>query len=133
MLRKCCNGGAFPGCNGTLGASKSGPDPDTVLTLTNIAMSSFSSDQVNRIAQLARLKTDEEKSAYFAGHLTRILDLVEQMNRIDTENIEPMAHPQDSNLRLRADEVTAENRREDYQAIAPMAENGLYLVPRVIE
>lgn len=96
-------------------------------------MSSFSSDQVNRIARLARLQTDEEKSAYFAGHLTRILDLVEQMNRIETDDIEPMAHPQDAHLRLRDDEVTAENRREDFQAIAPAAEHGLYLVPRVIE
>ena len=96
-------------------------------------MSSINSAQVTHIARLARLKTDEETSAYFAGHLTRILDLLEQMNRIDTESIDPMAHPQDVHLRLREDRVTAENRREDYQTIAPMTENGLYLVPRVIE
>ncbi len=96
-------------------------------------MSSINSEQVTHIARLARLKTDEEKSAYFAGHLTRILDLLEQMNRIDTESVEPMAHPQDVHLRLRGDHVTAKSRREDYQAIAPLADNGLYLVPRVIE
>ena len=96
-------------------------------------MSSINSDQVTHIARLARLKTDEEKSAYFAGHLTRILDLLEQMNRIDTESVEPMAHPQDVHLRLRDDHVTAIDRREEYQAIAPLTENGLYRVPRVIE
>ena len=96
-------------------------------------MSSINSEQVTHIARLARLKTDEEKSDYFAGHLTRILNLLEQMNRIDTESVEPMAHPQDVHLRLREDHVTAESRREDYQAIAPLADNGLYLVPRVIE
>ena len=96
-------------------------------------MSSISSEQVTQIARLARLKTDEEKSTYFAGHLTRILDLLEQMNRIDTESIEPMAHPQNVHLRLREDTVTSNTCREDYQAIAPLAENGLYLVPRVIE
>lgn len=96
-------------------------------------MSSISSEQVTRIARLARLKTDENKSAYFADHLTRILDLVEQMNRVDTDSIEPMAHPQDVHLRLREDDVTAKDRREDYLAVAPSAEKGLYLVPRVIE
>jgi aspartyl-tRNA(Asn)/glutamyl-tRNA(Gln) amidotransferase subunit C len=94
---------------------------------------SISSDQVTYIAHLARLRTDEEKSAYFAGHLSRIMDLVEQMNNIDTTDIEPMAHPRDGALRLREDVVTAENRRDDYQAIAPAAQDGLYLVPRVIE
>lgn len=94
---------------------------------------SISSDQVTYIARLARLRTNEEKSTYFAGHLSRIMDLVEQMNQIDTDHIEPMAHPQDGVLRLREDMVTAENLRDDYQSIAPAAQDGLYLVPRVIE
>ena len=94
---------------------------------------SISSDQINHIARLARLKTDPEKSEYYAGQLSRIMDLVEQMNKIDIGDIEPMSHPQDAALRLRADEVTAENHREDFQSIAPDAHNGLYLVPKVIE
>ena len=94
---------------------------------------SISSEQIDHIARLARLKTDPEKSEYYAGQLSRIMDLVEQMNRIDIGDIEPMSHPQDAALRLRDDEVTAENRREAYQAIAPDAQDGLYLVPRVIE
>lgn len=94
---------------------------------------SISSEQIDHIARLARLKTDPEKSEYYAGQLSRIMDLVEQMNRIDIGDIEPMSHPQDVALRLRDDEVTAENQREAYQAIAPDAQDGLYLVPRVIE
>jgi aspartyl-tRNA(Asn)/glutamyl-tRNA(Gln) amidotransferase subunit C len=94
---------------------------------------SISSDQVTHIARLARLKTDPEKSEYFATHLSRIMDLVEQMNQIDTTGIEPMSHPQDVALRMRDDEVTAENLRDRYQEIAPAAKDGLYLVPKVIE
>jgi aspartyl-tRNA(Asn)/glutamyl-tRNA(Gln) amidotransferase subunit C len=94
---------------------------------------SISSDQITHIARLARLKTDPEKSEYFAQHLSRIMDLVEQMNEIETDGIEPMSHPQDAALRLREDTVTAENQREQYQALAPVARDGLYLVPKVIE
>ena len=94
---------------------------------------SISSDQITHIARLARLKTDPEKSEYFAQHLSRIMDLVEQMNQVDTDGIEPMSHPQDAALRLREDIVTAENQREQYQSLAPAARDGLYLVPKVIE
>ena len=94
---------------------------------------SISSEEVTHIAKLARLKTDAEKSEYYATQLSRIMNLVEQMNQIDTSNIEPMSHPQDAALRLRADEVTAENHRKEYQALAPAARDGLYLVPKVIE
>jgi aspartyl-tRNA(Asn)/glutamyl-tRNA(Gln) amidotransferase subunit C len=94
---------------------------------------SISSDQITHIARLARLKTDQEKSEYFARHLSRIMDLVEQMNKIDTDGIEPMSHPQDAALRLREDIVTAENQREQYQSLAPASRDGLYLVPKVIE
>ena len=94
---------------------------------------SITREQVAHIAHLARLKTDPEEAEFYAGQLSRILALVEQMNRIDTDGVAPMSHPQESPLRLRDDRVTAENRREEYQQIAPSAEHGLYLVPRVIE
>ena len=94
---------------------------------------SITSEQITHIARLARLKTDPEKSEYFAMHLSRIMDLVEQMNQIDTDGVEPMSHPQDAALRLRDDVVTAENQRDRYQSLAPEARDGLYLVPRVIE
>ena len=94
---------------------------------------SISGEQIQYIARLARLKTDPEEAGFYAEQLTRIMNLVEEMNKIDTEGIEPMAHPQDTSLRLRADEVTAENLREEYQNIAPATAQGLYLVPKVIE
>ncbi len=94
---------------------------------------SITTDDVYRIARLARLRTDDDEAAGYAENLSRILDLVEQMNAVDTDGIEPMAHPRDVSLRLRADEVTESSRRDELLAIAPAAESGLYLVPKVIE
>jgi aspartyl-tRNA(Asn)/glutamyl-tRNA(Gln) amidotransferase subunit C len=94
---------------------------------------SITSEQITHIARLARLKVDPDQAEFYADQLSRILELVEQMNRIDADDITPMSHPQDVALRLRDDEVTAENLREQYQQIAPATEQGLYLVPRVIE
>mgnify|MGYP001005772888 CR=1 FL=1 len=75
---------------------------------------------------------DEEGSA-LETDLGNILDLVDQLGAADTDSVEPMAHPLNAVQRLRADEVTETNQREAFQAIAPATENGLYLVPRVIE
>lgn len=61
------------------------------------------------------------------------MNLVEQMDAVDTENVSPMAHPQDAFQRLREDTVTEENQREHFQKNAPAVEDGLYLVPQVIE
>ena len=94
---------------------------------------SITPENINHISRLARLKTDDEKSGFYAEQLSRIMELVEQMNRIDTQGIEPMSHPQDAALRLRADDITKENLRDKLQAIAPEAEDGFYLVPKVIE
>mgnify|MGYP001468082052 FL=1 len=55
------------------------------------------------------------------------------MQAVDTEGVEPLAHPLEATQRLRADVVSETNQREAYQAIAPAVENGLYLVPKVIE
>jgi len=97
---------------------------------------SISSEQIARIAHLARLATAPAEAIEYAAQLSRILELVEQMNRIDTTGVEPLAHPQElaqAALRLRDDTVTEGDRRADYQRLAPAAEDGLYLVPRVIE
>lgn len=88
---------------------------------------------VEKIAHLARLAIREDDIPGYAENLSNILDLVEQMNAVDTAGIEPMAHPQDATQRLREDEVTEENRREAYQKVAPQVEDGLFLVPKVIE
>ncbi len=90
-------------------------------------------DEVERIAHLARLRIDPDDIPEYARNLSQILDLVEQMNAVDTEGVTPMAHPIEMVQRLRPDEVTEENQREKLQSVAPAVENGLFLVPRVIE
>lgn len=94
---------------------------------------SLGPDDVKQIAHLARLQIDEQNIDGYASSLSNILDMVEQMNEVDTTDVQPMAHPMDVAQRLRADEVLEENQREAFQEIAPATENGLYLVPRVIE
>jgi aspartyl-tRNA(Asn)/glutamyl-tRNA(Gln) amidotransferase subunit C len=89
--------------------------------------------EVKNIAHLARLAIDEDLIPEYARNLSGILDLVEQMNAVDTTGVEPMAHPLDASQRLRPDVVTEPDQREAFQAVAPATEAGLYLVPRVIE
>lgn len=88
---------------------------------------------IDKIAQLARLAIAPEEGARYVQDLNAILDLVAQINAVDTSGVEPMAHPLAMTQRLRPDEVTEPNQRERFQAIAPLAESGLYLVPKVID
>ncbi len=88
---------------------------------------------VKKIAHLARLGIDDQDVESYAKDLSGMLDLMTQMSDLDTDNIIPMAHPLDQVQRLRPDEVTEQNSREKFQAIAPQVEAGLYLVPKVIE
>lgn len=90
-------------------------------------------DEVRKIARLACLDIAEDKLADYAGSLSNILDMVAQMNAVDTRGVEPMSHPFEVNQRLRDDVVTEPNRRDDFMAIAPASQDGLYLVPKVIE
>jgi len=90
-------------------------------------------DDVRNIAHLARLQIEEENLDEYARALSDILDLVEQMNQLDTSDVTPMAHPLDATQRLREDVVTETSQRDKFQAIAPDVEGGLYRVPRVIE
>ena len=98
---------------------------------------SLSLDEVRRIARLARLSVDEAEAGAVAGRLNDVLALIGQIQALDTAGIEPMAHPLDAGLalrqRLRPDAATEPDRRDAYQAVAPAVEQGLYLVPRVIE
>ena len=94
---------------------------------------SLTYDEVKKIAHLARLNLSEKDISFYTPQLSRILDFVEQMNKIDTSQIEPLAHPLDISQRLRPDEVTEPNLREKYQVIAPQIEAGLYIVPKVID
>ncbi len=90
-------------------------------------------DQVRRLAKLARIAIRPDETESVLERLNRVLGLVDEMRRVDTAGIEPMAHPLDAAQRLRPDEVTAGDQRELYQSIAPAVEGGLYLVPKVIE
>ena len=93
----------------------------------------LSLDQIRRIADLARLELSEPEAAAMQQELNAILALVDQMAAIDTEGVEPMSHPQVAMQRLREDRVTEPDQRAQFQAIAPQVEDGLYLVPQVIE
>jgi aspartyl-tRNA(Asn)/glutamyl-tRNA(Gln) amidotransferase subunit C len=88
---------------------------------------------VEKIAHLARLGLNEAEVPRTTETLNNILGLIDAMQAVDTDGIEPLAHPLETTQRLRADLVTERNQREAYQAIAPAVENGLYLVPKVIE
>ena len=94
---------------------------------------SISKSDVERVAQLARIGIEPQEAERYSIDLSIILTLVEQMITVDTEGIEPMAHPQDIQLRLRDDEVKEPNTRDQFQAIAPAVKQGLYLVPKVID
>jgi aspartyl-tRNA(Asn)/glutamyl-tRNA(Gln) amidotransferase subunit C len=88
---------------------------------------------VENIAHLARLAIDEADIPDYANSLSSILDLVAQMDGVNTQDVTPMAHPMEAAQRLREDVVTETNQREHFQEHAPAVENGLFLVPKVIE
>jgi aspartyl-tRNA(Asn)/glutamyl-tRNA(Gln) amidotransferase subunit C len=94
---------------------------------------SLDADKVREIAHLARLEILDADVPGYAANLSRILELVAELNNVDTTGIEPMAHPLDTAQRLRADEITESDQRDDFQRIAPEVADGLYLVPKVIE
>ena len=86
-----------------------------------------------RIADLARLELTPDEVSRTLGQLNRVLELVEALQAVDTTGVAPMTHAGDLVLRLRPDEVTEPDRRDEYQRVAPAVDHGLYLVPRVIE
>ncbi|MBI2383912.1 MAG: Asp-tRNA(Asn)/Glu-tRNA(Gln) amidotransferase subunit GatC [Gammaproteobacteria bacterium] len=94
---------------------------------------SLSADQVRQVAHLARLELKSEQVEHYARQLSNILDMVGQLSQAQTAEVSPMAHPLDMVQRLRPDAIAEENRREAFQSIAPAVQDGLYLVPKVIE
>lgn len=89
--------------------------------------------EIEKLANLAKLKIDGETIEEVTTRITNVLALVDQLKLVDTDGVEPMAHPLDAKQVLRPDEVTEPDRREAFQQIAPATEDGLYLVPKVIE
>ena len=94
---------------------------------------SLTSDDVKRVGKLARLGLTEAEIDETLTQLNSILELVDQMQQTDTDGVAPLAHPLELTQTLRADQVTETNHRDEYQSVAPHAEAGLYLVPRVVE
>ncbi len=94
---------------------------------------SLEKSDIDKIAWLARISISEEDTPNYIHDVANILNLVEKMNSIDTDNIEPLAHPLEIAARLRDDKVTETNQRAHFQRIAPAVDNGHYLVPKVIE
>ena len=93
----------------------------------------LSLEQIARIAELARLELSAADAAAMQQQLNGILAMVDRMQSVDTQGVEPMSHPQEAMQRLREDEVTERDQRPAFQEIAPAVEDGLYLVPKVIE
>lgn len=96
-------------------------------------MSALNPNDIHKIAHLARLSIEEAAIPKYVRELSNILELVTQMNQVDTGNIDPMAHPVHETQRLRPDIITEQDLRELFQSIAPLVQAGLYLVPKVIE
>lgn len=89
--------------------------------------------EVKEIALLARIEVKDSEVAHFQNELSRILAFVAELQSINTEYVEPLSNPLDQVQRLRADQVTEIDHHQDYQQGAPSVENGLYLVPKVVE
>jgi len=90
-------------------------------------------NDVKRIAHLARIEIEPREAEQVLAQLSGIFGLIEQMQAVNTDGVEPMSHAQDVTLRLREDEITDTDQRALFQSIAPQTEAGLYLVPKVIE
>ncbi len=96
-------------------------------------MSRITQEDIQHIAELAKIHVDEKEGENISQKLSNILDLVEKMQGINTENIEPLAHAIYQNQKLRNDIATSENQRDYYQRLGQVTEDGFYLVPKVIE
>ncbi|HSV82017.1 MAG TPA: Asp-tRNA(Asn)/Glu-tRNA(Gln) amidotransferase subunit GatC [Ramlibacter sp.] len=98
---------------------------------------SLNSQDISRIAHLARLELRPDESERMLAQINGFFDIVEKMRAVDTTGIEPLTHPvaavQQVALRLREDAASETNQREDNQRSAPAVERGLFLVPKVIE
>ena len=93
----------------------------------------LSKQDIEYIAHLARLEIDASEVPDYEAKLSKIVDFINELDAADTGDLLPMAHPLDMQQRLRSDEVTAADERDRYQQNAAETENGLYVVPRVVE
>ena len=94
---------------------------------------SINKDQIKYLSLLSRMDIQESEMHDVEEKLTKIIDFVDQLQSIDTEEIQPMAHPLNQFQRLRADKVIEENNRDKIQKNTKSTERGMYIVPKVIE
>jgi aspartyl-tRNA(Asn)/glutamyl-tRNA(Gln) amidotransferase subunit C len=94
---------------------------------------SIAANDIEIIAHLARLNLSETEQQEALGSITSILHLIDQMQAVDTSNVQPLAHAFEASQRLREDVVTERDQRETLLKLAPSAAEGLFLVPKVIE
>jgi len=88
---------------------------------------------VKKVAMLSRIRLTDDEAAELGPQLASIIGYIEQLSEVDTDGVEPTAHPHDAAMPLRANVVSNSNRRDELQASAPKLESGLYVVPKVIE
>lgn len=88
---------------------------------------------IKKIAHLARLAVSDDEMNTFSQDLSRILDLVEEMRKADTQNVPPLTHPLDQAQPMRDDTVTETDQHALFQRMAPQTMAGLYIVPQVID
>ena len=93
----------------------------------------FDKSEVEKIAHLARLHISDSEADEVTARIGDILGLIDQMQSVDTDGVEPLAHPLDVVQRLREDVITEKDQRQDLQTLAPPSQDGLYLVPKVLE
>ena len=93
----------------------------------------ISEEILNNISSLSKIRIDEKIKSDLVKDLESILEMVGEMNKIDTSGIEPMSHPLEEAHNLRKDKATKEIKRDEYQKSAPQTDDGFYLTPKVIE
>ena len=94
---------------------------------------SINKSDIDHLCNLSKLNLEEDEKAVFLEQMQSILKMIEELQEVEAEDVIPMAHPLDMSQRLRADEVSATNRRDEYQKNTQHTESGFYKVPKVIE
>ena len=94
---------------------------------------SVDASDIEKAAILARIQITQEQIPEVTNSINNVLKLIDKMQAVDTSNIEPLANPHDAIQTLRADEVTATNERDKLMSNAPSTQDGLFLVPKVLE
>ena len=93
----------------------------------------LSPDQIHKLATLAKLKISDDAMDEISSQLDNIMGLIDHMEQAQTDGVEPLSHPQDPALRLREDRATQADMRDEFLNLTPHSQDGLYLVPKVIE